>query len=432
MPNAISLNTPVKLPDLVPIGSSPEVIEVSRSGVKSTKQKFRLPYLKLLVTALLFATSAAFASSQVLIPKTSQTPRRLPLSKFYDTPDPLPSGQPGELIRAEPFYEYLLPYTISAVRILYHSRSSQEKDVAASGVVLLPRGTPPPGGWPIIAWAHDLTGSARQCAPSLIKTLNEGPLFSMYVGLGYAVVASDYAGLGTNFPYAVLDVPSNAQDVINSVAAAREALPQLGSKWLVAGYAYGSRVAVGVAEAIPKNSNNEFLGAIGILGVADPLEFLEHLAQAPSNPMLVFLAQGIKNQHPEFPVDDMLTSQGMTLYKILADSCEAPSEQVPDSKELAKPAWQNNPYIKDFFSRNALGRKSAFSPVLLISGETAGDVPASLTAALVGRLCQQKDHVLFVNYPGLNPSAVLGNSVGEQVSWIRARFSGQPAPSNCH
>jgi secretory lipase len=408
------------------------VIDVSRSWFKSAKQNFRLPYLKLLATALLFATSAVFASSQVSTPKASQTPRRLPLSKFYDTPDPFPSGQPGELIRSEPFYEYLLPYTISAVRILYHSRSPHDKDVAASGVVLLPRGTAPPGGWPIIAWAHDLTGSARQCAPSLLKTLNEGPLLSMYVGLGYAVVASDYAGLGTNFPYAVLDVPSNAQDVINSVAAARAALPQLGSKWLVAGYAHGSRVAVGVAEALSKNSNKEFLGAIGILGVADPPEFFEQLAQGPSYPMLIFLAQGIKNQYPEFRIDDMLTGKGIALYKILGDSCEAPSNQTLDSNELLKPGWQNNPYIKDFFSRNALGRRPAFSPLLLISGETDGDVPSSLTAALVSRLCKQKDPVLFVNYPGLNPSAVLGNSVGEQVSWIRARFSGQPAPSNCH
>jgi pimeloyl-ACP methyl ester carboxylesterase len=408
------------------------VIDVSRSYSNSGKQEFRLPFLKVLVTALLFATSAPFAPSQVFNPKTSQTPHRLPLTKFYDTPDPFPSGQPGELIRSEPFYEYLLPYTISAVRILYHSRSPHDKDVAASGVVLLPRGTAPSGGWPIIAWAHNLTGSARPCAPSLLKTLNEGPLLSMYVGLGYAVVASDYAGLGTNFPYAALDVPSNAQDVINSVAAARAALPQLGSKWLVAGYAHGSRVAVGVAEALPKNSNKEFLGAIGILGVADPSEFFEHLAQAPSYPMLIFLAQGIKNQHPEFRVEDMLTDKGMALYKNLGDSCEATSGEAPNSNELLKAGWQNNSFIKEFFSRNALGRKPAFSPLLLISGETDGDVPSSLTADLVSRLCQQKDHIVFVNYPGLNPSAVLGNSVGEQVSWIRARFSGQPAPSNCH
>jgi len=407
------------------------VTDVSWLCFKSRKPKFYPLFLKLLATTLLFAVSAASAPRQLLTPKISQAPRRLPLTKFYDTPDPLPSGQPGELIRSEAFYEYLLPYTISAVRILYHSRSPREKDVAASGVVLLPRGEPPPGGWPIIAWAHDLTGSARQCAPSLLKTLNEGPLLSMYVGLGYAVVASDYAGLGTNFAYAVLDVPSNAQDVINSVVAARSALPQLGSKWLVVGYGHGSRVAVSVAEALPKNADPNYLGAIGMLGVADPPEFYEHLAQGPSYSMLVSLAQGIKNQYAGFRVDDLLTDKGLAVYKYLGESCEAASEQIPSSNELLKPGWQNNPYIKEFFSRNALGRKPAFSPLLLISGETDGDVPSSLTTALVGRLCQQKDRVLFVNYSGLNPSAILGNSVGEQVSWIRARFSGRPAPSNC-
>ena len=100
----------------------------------------------LLATALLFATSAVSATGQLLTPTASRALRRLPLTKFYDTPDPFPSGQPGELMRSEPFYEYLLPYTVSAVRILYHSRSPHEKDVAASGVVLLPRGVPPSGG----------------------------------------------------------------------------------------------------------------------------------------------------------------------------------------------------------------------------------------------------------------------------------------------
>lgn len=399
---------------------------------KSSCPDFYLPLLKLFATAILLAVALASAQSQILNPKPSYAPRRLPITKFYDTADPLPPGRPGELIRSEPFYEYLLPYTISAVRILYHSRSPHDADVATSGVVLLPRGAPPAGGWPVIAWAHDLTGSARSCAPSLIKTLNEAPLLSMYVGLGYAVVASDYAGLGTNVPYAVLDVPSNAQDVINSIAAARSALPQLGSKWLVTGYAYGSSVAVGVAEAVMNDADSNYLGAVGILGIADPAEFYQHLAQDRSSPMLVFLAQGIKNQYPAFRVDEMLTDKGMTLYKSVSASCEAVSGAAPNSNELLKPGWQNNSYVKDFFLRNALGRKPAFGALLLIGGETDSDVPSSLTAALVGRLCRQKGRVLFVNYPGLNPSAVLGNSVGEQVSWIRARFSGQPAPSNCH
>ena len=98
---------------------------------------------------------------------------------------------------------------------------------------------------------------------------------------------------------------------------------------------------------------------------------------------------------------------------------------------MLKPGWENNPYVNEFFTRNALGRSPANGPLLLLSGETDTDVPSALTASIVARLCQQKDRVLFVKYPGPNASAVLGNSVSEQISWIRARFAGLPAPANC-
>ncbi len=196
--------------------------------------------LKALCAAALFAGATTFAQSQApASAKPSHAPRTLPLTKFYDTPNPLPTGKPGELIRSESFGEYDLPYEISAVRILYHSRSPSGGDVAASGVVLLPDGTPPASGWPVIAWAHDFIGSARQCAPSLRRSLNEEALLSMYVGVGYAVAASDYAGLGTSFPNATLGMRSYALDVIYSIPAARAALPQLGTKWVVAGNSQG-------------------------------------------------------------------------------------------------------------------------------------------------------------------------------------------------
>jgi hypothetical protein len=75
----------------------------------------------------------------------------LPLTRFYDPPRPLVPAAPGTLLRAEPFAGYHIPPGASAVRILYHSRALHGEDVAASGVVLIPAGTPPPGGWPVIA-----------------------------------------------------------------------------------------------------------------------------------------------------------------------------------------------------------------------------------------------------------------------------------------
>src|ERR1700739_3742422 len=71
---------------------------------------------------------------------------QLPLTRFYDTPVPLLSGRPGDLIRAEPFDGYDLPPGASALRILYHSLSAGGQDVASSGGVLVPNGTPPAAG----------------------------------------------------------------------------------------------------------------------------------------------------------------------------------------------------------------------------------------------------------------------------------------------
>jgi hypothetical protein len=389
-------------------------------------------FLKVLRAVVLLAGAAAFAQSQVPSSPTSRhAPRTLPLTKFYETPDPLPAGKPGELIRSEAFDEYDLPYEISAVRILYHSRSANGEGVAVSGVVLVPGGTPPAGGWPVIAWAHDFIGSARQCAPSLRRNLSQGPLLSMYVGVGYAVVASDYAGLGTGFPNAALDMRSNALDVIYSISAARAALPQLGAKWVAAGYSQGGLAAVGAAEAGSEVGNPDYLGAVAISGVADAQEIFERLAQGPSHGMLVFLAQGISTVFPKFRVEEMLTDKAMPLYQYISHSCEASLVPELAANEMLKPGWENNQYVKEFFARNTPGRNPAHGPLLLVSGEADQEAPSAVIATAVARLCRQKDRVLFIRYPNLAGSAVIGESVSEQMSWIRARFAGLPAPSNC-
>jgi pimeloyl-ACP methyl ester carboxylesterase len=253
----------------------------------------------------------------------------------------------------------------------------------------------------------------------------------MYAGVGYAVVASDYAGLGTSFLHAALDMRSNALDVIYSVPAARAAFPQLGTKWVAAGYSQGGLAAVGVAEAESEVGNPNYLGAIAISGVAEAQEIFERLAQGPSRRMLVFLAQGIKAVFPSFRVEEMLTDKALPLYEHISHACEVSLGPELAANEMLKPGWENNPNVKEFFARNTPGRKAVHGPLLLISGETDPEVPSDLTATTVARLCKQKNPILFIQYPGLNSSAVVRESVSEQISWIRARFAGLPAPGNC-
>jgi pimeloyl-ACP methyl ester carboxylesterase len=397
------------------------------------RARFFAPFISFLGILAGIALLPPLVKSQAPPPPIKISPETLslPLTPFYDTSDPLPAGKPGQLIRSVPSYDYRLSFQISARRILYHSRSYDGKDVAASGVVLIPRGTPPKDGWPIVAWAHEFTGSARQCAPSLRKNLNEGPLLSMYVGRGYAVVASDYSGLGTNFRHSAFDFRSNATDVIYSVAAARAAVPQLGSKWVVAGYSEGSLVAVAVAESETEESDPNFLGAIAISGVAEPQKYFERLAEGPSHAKLVFLAHGTKTVFPSFRIDDMLTDKALPLYHDVSESCEAGLASNLSAKEMLKPGWENNSFIRKFFARNTLGQKPVRAPLLVISGDADPTVPSFVTAKVVSRLCQAKDPVVFVKYAAFNASGIISESVGEQNSWLSSRFLDRSAPTNC-
>ena len=360
--------------------------------------------------------------------KTFRPPVALPLTSFYDTPHPLPSGKPGELIRSEPIDQYNLPYELSAVRILYHSRSASPEDVAVSAVVLIPDGKPPASGWPVIAWAHDFRGAARQCAPSLMRNLGVGPLLAMYANLGYAVVATDYAGLGADSGKTVLDMQSNALDVIYSVPAARAAVTQIGPKWIAVGPFQGALAAVAVAESEVRDPN--YLGSVATSGLADAQEAYRHFAQGSSNRMLLVLAVTVKALYAEFQVSDMLTDKALPAYQRVGQSCGGETE--PEfTNAMLKPDWENNRFVKEFFSRNTPGQKPARSPLLVISGEVDPAIPSDMSEKTVARMCKQGDRILFFKYPGADASGVMGSSMADQISWIKARFAGYVAPGNC-
>ena len=363
-------------------------------------------------------------------PKKSEILRSFPINQFYDTPQPLPSGSPGELIRSESFEEYNLPEDVNAIRILYHSRSATGEDVASSGVILYPEEEQPPaGGWPVIAWAHPWTGVARDCAPSLDRDLQRGSFLAMYVRLGYAVVATDYTGLGTNLRAAFANAQANAGDVIHSIAAARKALPQLGSRWIAMGTGEGAAAAMAVAEAEHGMRDAGYLGSIAVSGLADLQDVYDHSDVLPYEAPL-FLAYGIQTAEPQFNPADILSDKGLRLYAGIDKTCnEAETGRGISTAAVVKPDWERNQYVQNYFSRTRVGLKPADAPLLVISGETE---PARGEAAkVVGRLCKQGDRVDFETYPESDPSSVIGDSVRDQIGWVQARFANKPARSNC-
>ncbi len=395
------------------------------------RARFAAKLLLLVITGVLAIDPASAQNPPAITTRHQRL--TLPLTKFYDTPHPLPPGKPGELIRAEPFDDYYLPVDFTATRILYRSLSPRGDGVAVSGVVLVPDGTPPAGGWPVIAWAHDFVGAARQCAPSLWRNLYYGPLLSMYLNLGYAVVASDYAGLGTDFRSAVMDVQSHAADVMFAIPAARLAVPQLSRRWVVMGSFLGANAAISVAEMKGGDRDADYLGSVAISAVPDLEAHYEQMAHGQSAGALPFLAYGIKTVYPNFEVNDMLTAKALPLYDKINEGCGdlTGSSAIPAS-EMLKPNWKSNTFVQEFFSRNKVGQKTANAPLLVIGDDRDPAAPAGMTTQLVTRLCQHGDRVQFDKISDPESDLLVGDSVRDQMSWIEARFAGRTAPNNCH
>lgn len=361
--------------------------------------------------------------------RRSQIVHTFPLTKFYDTPNPLPSGKAGDLIRSMEFDQYDLPVDVLAVRILYHSRSAKSEDVAASGVVLYPDKKAPAGGWPAIAWAHDLNGVARSCAPSLARNLRNGSFLAMYVRLGYAVVATDYAGLGTNDRNAFADMSSNASDVIYSVPAARAAVPQMGSRWIAMGTEEGGTAVLGVAELEHEIKDPNYLGTITIARLADLQDVYASLGNLSYKSPL-FLAYGVQTVFPKFQASDVLSAKAVPLYKQIGESCgEGRAVPEPAAAEMLKPDWKNNASIQQYFDRNRAGLKPATVPLLIV--QTQGDAESAAEKKVTGRLCGRGDRVQVETYPENDPGSLIGDSVRDQIRWIEAEFSGRAVRNDC-
>ena len=151
---------------------------------------------------------------------------------FYRAPPSAVAGPPGTLVRQEVIDG--APEGATTYRVLYRSTGLDDKPILVSGVVIVPPGDPPPGGRPIIAWAHPTSGVVPPCAPSLAIFLFEQIQgLRSFVRDGYVVAATDYPGLGTPGPHPYLVGTSEARAVIDSVRVAAQ-LPGAGggrSSW---------------------------------------------------------------------------------------------------------------------------------------------------------------------------------------------------------
>jgi pimeloyl-ACP methyl ester carboxylesterase len=363
----------------------------------------------------------------------------LALTPFYDPPSPLAEAEPGTLIRAEPFDGYSLPAGASAVRILYHSRTLAGADVAASGVVLIPAGAAPPEGWPVIAWAHGTAGVARMCAPSLMKDVLYGSEGLMpMVAAGFAVVATDYAGLGTPGPHQYDNKIPQAHDVVYSVPAARAAVPSLGRRWVAIGHSQGGVAVWGVAEMLAERGDPDYLGAISVAGDMNFEAFEAHDAQTFDTitdlywPMTAF---GIKASYPSFDVRRMLTAPVLARYQaVTTQGCYYHAYAVMreiGARRAVRRGWDRASEVRRYNDDNRSALKPIQGPLVVLAGDDDRSVAIANISAAVDEACARGLPIEYIHRPGLDHDPLMEMTTPEQLQWVRDRLSGKPWSTTC-
>jgi len=364
--------------------------------------------------------------------------RAISASTFYRTLEAGERVAPGKLVRAEPATDFLLPPGVSAIRILYGTRTASNDEALASAVVLVPNGPPPANGWPLLAWAHGTSGVAMECAPSLMKSLFydwEG--LYVYVTMGYAVVATDYTGLGTAGRHAYLDFRSNAADVINSVPAAHAAVPALGRKWVAIGHSQGGLAVLGVEELEAAKADSGFLGTVSLAGASDPGDAIDNalkIGQPVLNGLIAFWVYGAQTLNPELELQRVLTPKALTVYKgSVEHGCSEASGAFSELRtdEMLQPGWRGVPQVRAFLERNRPGVRPTRGPMLLLGGGDDVLFTEAASRKVAQRICEAGGHMQRTVYPGLGHDPLVYGSLADQMRWIADRFAGKAAPDNC-
>lgn len=394
--------------------------------------------LSMLILPSTEVASASATETRLSLALARQRADALPMTSFYRFPGPVPSGQPGTLLRSQMANVYRLPSGVRAVRMAYLSRTASDKPVIASAVILIPFGRPPSGGWPVIAWAHGTSGVARNCAPSLMRDLYYGwmGLFE-YPMLGYAVVATDYAGLGTRSPHQYMSIAAQAHDVIYSIPAARTAVPALGRRWVAVGHSQGGSAVLKVAELESRLRDPGFLGTVSLAPPSDLYVMWHKYTNA--NPSVAgyldIIALGIQAADPTFDPRQMLGEAALVeLPEISQNAClEAAGRLFGHAKPSAflRPHWADLPAVVHFAKANRPYLVAANRPILLLQGTDDHTIPPPVTHHAAVKLCKLGDRLQYQTFTGMNHIQLMDASFRDQMNWIAGRFAGRPAPTNC-
>jgi pimeloyl-ACP methyl ester carboxylesterase len=366
---------------------------------------------------------------------------------FYAPPSPLPAGIAGQVIWARQLTgAAALAGAAENLLVLYHSQTLAGHDTAVSGTVSIPRGQPPPGGWPVLSWAHGTTGVADICAPSRdapghpchIYTQLADAMLNLWVKRGWAVVKTDYEGLGTPGPHPYLAGASAARGTIDIVTAARHLHPGIGRRWAVMGHNQGGHAALFTASLAPARAPDlDLAGAVAIApasGTHDTIARLRNARTPAPTPGLGFLALtliGAAATDRALRLDQMLTRDALRLLAIAQtvgiDDLLGPGLWPPlVPADLFQPGADLGPLLAVLAANDPAALRLR-APALIVQGSNDAITDPGRTDRITRSLSANGAALGYHMYPGTGHFDVIAAAHAQNAQWIDARLAGLPS-----
>jgi len=314
----------------------------------------------------------------------------------------------------------------------------------------LPKGAPPVGGWPLIAWAHGTVGVADVCAPSwTVRDPRDVDYLNAWLAQGYAVVSTDYQGLGTPGLHPYLHARPEAYSVLDSIRAVSKNFPQLSGSVVIVGQSQGAQGAIATAAYAPSYAPEiKLLGTVAT-GVPYQLQsvlaYLNALtAQVPASGFTSVLGTleayawlgyaTAERVVPGFLLSDHLTAKGKAFYAVAASQCLGPIEDNIMQNKLVTAdvfngdvtAWAT----QTLQSSNYPTVKFA-APVFVGTGTLDTDIPTVVQYQFAKDACTAGSTIEQHYYAGQDHDGTVLASLVDSKPFVQKLFAGQPITSNC-
>lgn len=405
--------------------------------------------LALFVAAIVGGSGAAPAQATprdnyITLPKATYP-------KFYVPPSPLPAGKPGDLIRwrTMSFQRSLEkpPRGSRGYMMMYLSTSATGEPIAVTAYLIIPDGHPPRGGVenrPIVGYGNEAMGLGDNCAQSRVLEWGKSgeiTLFAPMLKLGYAVVASDYEGLGTPAVHTFGVAKSAAHSILDSIRAARNLqeamLPKDGPVALF-GYSQGGQGVASGAELQPTYAPDVKLTAVAAGGVPiDPAKFTRYNSGKFFSAVNFAASAGYDAAYPELNLrEEFLNERGLKGNDAAMNACIESTFAVPFrmSSAYLKPGKDpvTDPRWVKRFKENTPGAMPPQDvPVLYFHAIGDQASPYSAATQLRRDWCGGGTNLSFYGIPLFEHVSTGPVYMPEAAKWVRARFEGRPATGNC-